>query len=136
MRSKPFLRYFARPELEVSFAYFKAFRDAGYSIRVLAQGVIDLGIPPWQPYAADFATALPSDFVNVVVGHERDLRNFYTVGVRNVAILASIDAIPDALLGQYSLVLCHEQADAAKLADSGITALWALPFPDILADLF
>lgn len=103
-----FLRYFCHVADsgalgDLSFEYFVAFKRAGASIRVLA---INLAYPTgerWHDYNDDFIRAVPDGYVNVVCGTPEELTRMFTVGTKNVAIVA--DPPGDDSLKLYDVVL-------------------------------
>jgi len=90
---RAFVRYFCRvtPATDASdpnFIYFKALKDAGAEVRVIAINLADFSGDGslWAPFHEDFTRTVPDRYINVICGSNVDLARLFTVGTKNIAI--------------------------------------------------
>lgn len=132
MLAGPFLRYFCSITpfqgngdnfSDLGFAYFEGLQKTGIPIRVLATGMVDLGVKEsrWDHAHECFVRPVPRRFVNVICGDYDEFSRLFTVGVPNVAIAASGGLIPPedkiAPLHLFDVVICQTAKEAGFFRD-------------------
>lgn len=115
---RAFVRYFCRitPNADAddpNFVYFKAFKDTGAEVRVIAINMADFtgGGSLWAPFSEDFTRTVPNRYINVICGSNADLARLFTVGTKNVAIPTE----ENFALKEFDAVL-HTPPNRRKLA--------------------
>lgn len=142
------VRYFCEvsarstPWADMGYAYFRAIAQAGHGVRVLPIGAARPGdaVSRWSAHADSFMTPVPKEFLNVVCGDNGALAKYFTVGVKNMAITATIGRSKASdydvtALALYDAVVCSTIEDAALLGARLIPAICVPPEADAIGRL-